>query len=345
MTVEPGYTPTPTEGIDGFCRKEACRAHNRAGLGIFVFLLVPQIIVLAVQIVVSLLTPDLLSNIYFLWGLQVVALYMTAAPLAILVIGKPAPYLPSPTKQKASPLMLGTVFCLMMTASVGGSIISTILMSIAEMITGHSYENTLNALITETPMPLILLLVVIVGPFVEELVFRHALMRRLLPHGEVGAILLSGITFGLMHGNFFQLFYTTAIGILLAYVYARTRNLLYPLLLHMLFNFWGSVLPLTFLDSLPENLSTMTGEELLAWAAENLVPFVVLILRALLMYSMALLGLVLVLVFIRRIRFAPCPLPLPRKEAWRIRFLNPGMILCFTLACLLLLLSLIPPVS
>ena len=241
--------------------------------------------------------------------------------------------------------MLVTVFCLMMTASVGGTIISTILMEIAEMITGHPYENTLDSLLNETPMYLIVLLVVIVGPLVEELVFRHALMNRLLPHGEVSAILLSGITFGLMHGNFFQLFYTTAIGILLAYVYARTRNLLYPLLLHVIFNCWGSVLPLAFLDDLPENLATMTSEEMLLWAAENLIPFCFLMLRALAMYGLAAAGFILLLVFIRRIRFDPCPLPLPKHGAWRIRFLNPGMILCFGLAILFLLISLIPPLT
>lgn len=342
MTHEHGYTPAPE--MERICQKEASRAYNRAGLGIFLFILVPQVIVLAVQLVVGMLTPDLLSNIYFLWGLQVVALYMTAAPIAILVIGKPSPLLPLPQKQKASPLMLGTVFCLMMTASVIGTVISTILMRIAEMITRHSYENTLDSVLNETPMPLIVLLVVIVGPLIEELVFRRALMDRLLPHGEISAILLSGITFGLMHGNFFQLFYTTAIGVLLAYVYARTRNLLYPLLLHMVFNFWGSVLPLAFLDGLPENLDTMTNEEMLAWAAENLIPTVFLMLRALAMYGMALAGFILVLVFIRHIRFEPCPLPLPRRGAWRIRFLNPGMILCFGLAILFLLISLIPPV-
>ena len=48
---------------------------------------------------------------------------------------------------------------------------------------------------------------VVLAPVFEELVFRKVLVDRVLPYGEWPAILFSGLTFGLFHGNLTQFFY------------------------------------------------------------------------------------------------------------------------------------------
>ncbi len=82
-----------------------------------------------------------------------------------------------------------------------------------------------------------MLLNVIVGVFVipttEELLFRGILYKRMrtfmLPKV---AIVANGILFGLFHGNLLQFIFSCAIGMLLAYVYEKSRNCWLPIILH-----------------------------------------------------------------------------------------------------------------
>ena len=69
----------------------------------------------------------------------------------------------------------------------------------------------------------------VLAPVFEELVFRKVLVDHVLPFGEWPAILFSGITFGLFHGNLTQFFYAALLGMVLAYVYIRTGNILYSI--------------------------------------------------------------------------------------------------------------------
>ena len=83
----------------------------------------------------------------------------------------------------------------------------------------------------------------VLAPVFEELVFRKVLVDHVLPFGEWPAILFSGITFGLFHGNLTQFFYATVLGMILAYVYIRWGNILYTIGIHACINFLGGVLP------------------------------------------------------------------------------------------------------
>jgi membrane protease YdiL (CAAX protease family) len=82
-------------------------------------------------------------------------------------------------------------------------------------------------------------------------------------YGDRIAIVVSAVTFGIFHGNFSQLFYATALGFLLAYVYSKSANVKYTIVIHMLINFTGSVLTLILYKS------TLELTELLELAGEN----------------------------------------------------------------------------
>ncbi|CUU49454.1 CPBP family intramembrane glutamic endopeptidase [Clostridium beijerinckii] len=75
----------------------------------------------------------------------------------------------------------------------------------------------------------------IVGPIVEECIYRGAVLRSLEKYGRRFAILASGILFGLMHGNFYQVFMAIIIGIILGYL-ATEYSIKLTILLHMLNN-------------------------------------------------------------------------------------------------------------
>ena len=87
---------------------------------------------------------------------------------------------------------------------------------------------------------------VVLAPVFEELVFRKVLVDHVLPFGEWPAILFSGLTFGLFHGNLTQFFYAALLGMVLAYVYIRWGKIYNTIGIHACINFLGGVLPLLF---------------------------------------------------------------------------------------------------
>ncbi len=94
------------------------------------------------------------------------------------------------------------------------------------------------------PYLAVLISVVIAGPIVEELLFRGIVFRyfeKICP-GLFPAV-LSGIAFGLWHGEPVQVVYTTLIGVLLGMIYQKTRDLRITIAIHVLNNFLSTLPP------------------------------------------------------------------------------------------------------
>lgn len=73
----------------------------------------------------------------------------------------------------------------------------------------------------------------LISPITEEIVFRGVIynrMRRYCP--TAAAIVLSGLLFGVYHGNLVQGLYGGCMGILLAYTYERLHSFFIPCLFH-----------------------------------------------------------------------------------------------------------------
>jgi membrane protease YdiL (CAAX protease family) len=86
--------------------------------------------------------------------------------------------------------------------------------------------------------------VTVVGPVVEELMFRGVGFTLLQPFGEWFAIIVVGIAFGLVHGLFEGFVIITAFGIGLAYLRSRTQSIYPCMLLHSVFNATALILGL-----------------------------------------------------------------------------------------------------
>lgn len=78
------------------------------------------------------------------------------------------------------------------------------------------------------------------GPLVEELIFRGVLLMALRPWGRWAAIVLSALSFGLMHHDIQQAISAATLGIFLAYVALRW-GLVYSMLLHVVGNTWINI--------------------------------------------------------------------------------------------------------
>ena len=75
-----------------------------------------------------------------------------------------------------------------------------------------------------------------VTPVVEELMFRGAGYSLLARFGRVVAILVVGVTFGLVHGLVYGLAALTVFGIGLAWLRAKTASVYPCIVIHCLFN-------------------------------------------------------------------------------------------------------------
>ena len=80
-------------------------------------------------------------------------------------------------------------------------------------------------------------LLVVVAPVTEELMFRGLILRAFLRRFRVGAaFLLSSMLFGVVHLNPWQFVSASALGLMFAWWYARTRSLVPSLIGHALAN-------------------------------------------------------------------------------------------------------------
>ena len=89
----------------------------------------------------------------------------------------------------------------------------------------------------------------VVPAFVEEFLFRGVVLSNLLPYGKGLAILGSALLFGMMHQNIEQLFYATAAGVVLGWIYVETESIWPCVLLHFCNNF-RSVLQTAWIERL-----------------------------------------------------------------------------------------------
>lgn len=103
----------------------------------------------------------------------------------------------------------------------------------------------------------------VIAPVFEEFIFRGVLMDALKPYGNGFAIFVTGILFGLYHGNFSQLFYTAVIGIALGYIANVTGSVFPTTIIHAMFNsISGILLLLMTTPSVQEYVMSGSTEEI-----------------------------------------------------------------------------------
>lgn len=91
--------------------------------------------------------------------------------------------------------------------------------------------------VVSMPFFLMLFFMAVYGPVCEEITFRGIMFQSYRNRGSLlGAILLSALTFGLIHMNFNQMPYAMVIGVLLALLVEATGSIWSSILYHFIFN-------------------------------------------------------------------------------------------------------------
>ena len=167
-------------------------------------------------------------------------IYLIAMPLSLLFFRKIPKSLPE--KHTLSfPSFVG-LFCVTLVLTIAGSIAGNVVNTLLTFLTGQEPGNALQTLADDSPLWSQFLFIVILAPIFEEIFYRKLIFDRVRAYGELPAILLCGLLFGLIHGNFYQFFYAAEVGVLFCYIYARTGRIIYTIGLHMLLNFAGTIL-------------------------------------------------------------------------------------------------------
>lgn len=71
----------------------------------------------------------------------------------------------------------------------------------------------------------------------EELVFRKVFVDGFSEYGEINAVILSGVLFGIGHLNLAQTVHQVFLGCLLSYLYIKTKNISLTAIIHFINNF------------------------------------------------------------------------------------------------------------
>lgn len=338
-------TDTPPDPFN-FDIKGPRKHISRLGLATAVYLFVAIGLILISEIVISLIFGEgaeaILTSDLYIWLSQIIAMYLIAFPVFYFITKG------APKKQRAKSKMdieeLVWLFFIAQLFGFVGSAISSVISTFFTLVFGTQPQDGVSELIMNTPVWIIIIVAVIIGPIFEELIFRKILIDSLSVYGERFAIVTTAVAFGLFHGNIEQLIYATSLGLVFGYVYSVTRNIKYSIGLHIVFNFFGTVPAMLISDSmeliasLPEQV-LLNPEALMEYMPELMTVYGYSIVQ------MALLGfgIYFLVKAIKQKRFSPpCEVGvrIPRSEIAKT-FVSPGVITFLAVSLLQIIINLI----
>ena len=271
---------------------------------------------------------DVRGNWLF-WALNEFPLYLIAIPAGLLLMRKAPRDGIEGSSLGFKRFLTALLVCFPILS--GGNVIGALLMS---KLSDGSAENPLMDL-TMNNNWLGVVVMVVLAPLFEEFVFRRQLIDRTRRFGERQAIVFSALCFGLFHMNLYQFFYAFGLGLVFGYVYTRTGRLRYSVVLHMIVNFSGAVVaPMIIKRSGILELADMDVENVTEEVATEMMAKVMpVVIYGLCLIVLCIVGLVLLIAKLRKLRFLPAEEEMPRSRSFSIVYLNVGVIL-FVLACL-----------
>ena len=77
----------------------------------------------------------------------------------------------------------------------------------------------------------------VIAPIIEEFIFRDILLKPLRAYGDMTAVIVTGLIFGLYHGNFDQFAYAFLLGTFYSMIAVRYNSILPTVILHAINNF------------------------------------------------------------------------------------------------------------
>ena len=326
--------------------KEIRRLSNFSSLPVLIFVLFMQLSASAIQIGVSLL--ERFAHIalpeQLVYMIMYIFVYPIGGSLAALIFYK--------TRKRETGLRLSQTFCRpQMNAGwiIKNMVITwglSLLMSIITNIILQLLKSLLHLNFSDISFDfgdgvggfiVSFVSLCIFAPIFEEIIFRSAVYRHTEIMGQSFAVVFSAIVFALMHGNLEQLPYTFVMGLGFAYLFAKTRSLLIPMLLHFLTNtttvIFTSIIGTTDTDELSTLLSNRDFAAVIPTVLYSLVIYGIII-------AAIVLGIIeLVRTIRRRERLMGCIFPISGAKKAAVFLTAPVTIITLILLVLFLTLT------
>ena len=306
-------------------RKRARRTFSRIAFSLAAYTAVSYAVMLLLRLLLQLsgLAEAVAGNIPLSLVLSVLPMYLCGLPVLWLIVRK----MPKTTicREPFSPVGFLILFLVSRAFLTVGSLVS---------------PDSTTEMVESAPAWLLFVFVVLLAPLFEELIFRRLFIDRLAGYGDKAAILFSSALFGIAHGNFYQFVYTFLLGLLLGYLYTRTGKLRWSFLLHAITNFLGSVAALPILRAMRrlEELMRQESPDL----SEMFRLSSLVLSYSVILYGMALLGVVFFFLYKKRIRLTESEYPLPAKTLWSAAVCNPGTAVFLLVSLAEFILSVLP---
>ncbi len=222
--------------------KEQSRQFSRLGLVLFAFMGVAfaaQLVLIVITMLVGLvggLDVDF-ENQTVQIVISAISMYGVAFPVAALLM-RLIPKQGRPGGENWSAMKLTACFVI----CIGIGFVGILLSQFVDALFPAGGDGVQpEDMMTGVGMLLNIAMVVFAAPIVEELLYRKMLIDRIAAYGDGVSVVVSGLLFGLAHGNFSQFFYAFGLGALFAYVYIKTGHIGYTIGFHMFFNLIGGV--------------------------------------------------------------------------------------------------------
>lgn len=263
--------------------------------------------------------------------------YLIAFPIFIYMMKKiPAS---APQENKLSAKRFIKYVLISMFVMYVGNYLSTIVLTYIESLFNIVPENTLNTMMSNTDIVLSVAFVGIIGPIIEELMFRKLLIDRLTPYGDLIAIIVPSLIFGLFHGNLYQFFYAFFLGMAFSYVYLRSGKIIYSISIHMFINIFCGIFPSVIMSMMDieeflelSMAGTLTDEYILA----NATPLVLLVVYEFVMLGMVFAGVFMLTRNLRNLRFNKGEVRFPKGTLLETVFFNVGTVALITVCIILM---------
>lgn len=323
--------------------KEARRHFSKFGLMFFFGTLITIAMQLITFKVVGKFEPEWAKNPHVNLAISLLPIWLVGIPALIFLLKKNVPAVQiEQHSMKFGHLLLGALmsYTLMYIGNIIGSILTffaNFFVGVFEglthgMLNGLPESNTAVNIFGGTSLWANLVFVVIGAPIIEEYVFRKLLTERTVRYGQGAAILLSGLMFGLYHGNLGQFVYAFVLGMFWAFIYLKTGKIQYTIILHMFVNFMGSIvgtqaLKLLRMEEYLEAASSGDPTMIMAAVAQNASGWILFILYMLVVLAIVITGIVLFCVYGKKLKPEKSEISIPKGKRFTTIFLNVGVIL------------------
>lgn len=317
--------------------KQDRKYFSQIGLRYFVGTLIIFGLQLGVQFIISrFVNPEWLSDTTISLLISMIPMYLVGMPLMMLLIAR----MPAAEKRQEHKLTIGQIliaflmcYAVMYVSNLAGVVITTII----GLVKGSAVQNNLMNIVLGGNMWVVALFTVVCAPIYEELIFRKLLVDRAVKYGEGVAVVVSGVMFGLFHGNLSQFVYAFTIGMFLAFIYVKTRKIQYTIILHMMVNFMGSVVGTLvmkysgYIEFMKASMEFQTnpesGMEGMMAAMPGMIGMAV---YGIVLLCLVIAGVVLLILNRKKIRVQPGELTIPKGKRFVVVMVNLGMILFST---------------